>query len=417
MNQQQLINAGRQLDLARIPVWSGVKDAVFTPEQWIDRIEKAKGANAGAWTNDTTMSYVYNALRGDALTWYEALPTLGYDNTDWDDFKAAFLRTYGTTRTARTAALNLSEVRQGNTESSARYIARVIKIIADIRSLAPANLPAPNNPFDDAIRGLAGWNGIAQAVKQANIQHLMQAGAQDAYNRIGMQLFIAGLRPNIRVELMKANPNTMRAAFDAALDAEKILAEPRRDKAPNILAVSLNEDPSDANSEASEGEEEDNADAEEEDASINALTAKMRKLKKKIEAKKNKGNKNAAKTNGQSGKKSANKVQSERKSGACRFCNKEGHYQAECYARKAAGAPMVDARGKPFSTGGGVHALESPYRGQHGTTPFAQQQFNPFAHYAHNEQVGGGGGVGAIWSNQWQQPQGVQMSQNEHLNY
>ena len=95
MNQQQLINAGRQLDLARIPVWSGVKDAVFTPEQWIDRIEKAKGANAGAWTNDTTMSYVYNALRGDALTWYEALPTLGYDNADWDDFKAAFLRTYG----------------------------------------------------------------------------------------------------------------------------------------------------------------------------------------------------------------------------------------------------------------------------------------------------------------------------------
>ena len=134
MNQQQLINAGRQLDLARIPVWSGVKDAVFTPEQWIDRIEKAKGPNAGAWTNDTTMSYVYNALRGDALTWYEALPTLGYDNADWDDFKAAFLRTYGTTRTARTAALNLSEVRQGNTESSARYIARVIKIIADIRS-------------------------------------------------------------------------------------------------------------------------------------------------------------------------------------------------------------------------------------------------------------------------------------------
>jgi hypothetical protein len=417
MNQQQLINAGRQLDLARIPIWSGVKDAVFTPEQWIDRIEKAKGNNAGNWTNDTTMSYVYNALRGDALIWFEALPTLGYDNTAWDDFKAAFLRTYGTTRTARTAALNLAEVRQGGSEPAARYITRVIKIVADIRALAPANLPVPNNPYEDDIRGLVGWGALDNAIKQRNIQTLMQAGAQDAYNRLGMQLFIAGLRPNIRVELMKANPGTIREAFDAALDAEKILAEPRRDKASHILAVASNEDPSDANSEASDAEEEETAEADEEEASINALTAKMKKLKKKIEAKKNKQGKNAAKTNGQNGKRSASKSQSERKSGACRFCNKEGHYQAECYARKAAGAPMVDARGKPFSSGGGVHALETPYRGQHGNTPFAQQQFNPFAHYAQNEQVGGGGGVGAIWSNHWQQPQGAQMVNNDHLNY
>ncbi len=406
------------MDLARIPIWSGTKDAVFSPEQWIDRIQKAKGPNAGNWTNDTTMSYVYNALRGDALTWYDALPTLGYDNTQWDDFKAAFIRTYGTTRTARTAALNLSEIRQNGSEPAARYIARVIKIVADIQALAPANLPAPAVPYIDEIRALAGWGALADARKEANIQLLMQAGATDAYQRLGMQLFIAGLRPNLRVELMKANPNTMRAAFDAAIDAEKIMAEPRRDKAPNILAVNSYEDPSDANSEASDAEEEETAEGGEEDAEINALSAKLKMLKKKINNKRQTQSKSASKPNGQNGKKSANNKQGEKKNGTCRYCSKEGHFQAECYSRKAAGAPMVDARGKPFSSGGGVHALESPYRGQQGTTPFAHQQhFNPFAHYAQNEQVGGGGGVGAIWSNQWQQPQGAQMSHNEHLNY
>ena len=112
-NQQALINANRNIELGRLPLWSGPKDSTFSAEQWVERIDKARAATAGNWNNDTTMSYVFNALRGDALVWYDALPTLGYDNTVWDDFKEAFIRTYGTTKTARTAALNLAEIKQG----------------------------------------------------------------------------------------------------------------------------------------------------------------------------------------------------------------------------------------------------------------------------------------------------------------
>ena len=42
--EQQLINAGRQVDLARLPIWSGTKDSAFTAEQWVERIDKARDA-------------------------------------------------------------------------------------------------------------------------------------------------------------------------------------------------------------------------------------------------------------------------------------------------------------------------------------------------------------------------------------
>ena len=68
------------------------------------------------------MSYIFNALKGDALVWYDTLMTLGYNPALWDDFKFAFICPYSTTKTAWTAALNLSDIKQGATEGSARYI-------------------------------------------------------------------------------------------------------------------------------------------------------------------------------------------------------------------------------------------------------------------------------------------------------
>ena len=48
MNVNDLINAGRQVDLARLPLWSGSKDSAFTAEQWIERIRRAKGGTTAA---------------------------------------------------------------------------------------------------------------------------------------------------------------------------------------------------------------------------------------------------------------------------------------------------------------------------------------------------------------------------------
>ena len=48
-----------------------------------------------------------------------------------------------------TAALNLSDIKQGASETAARYIFRVIKIISEVRDLAPAALPELAQPFCD----------------------------------------------------------------------------------------------------------------------------------------------------------------------------------------------------------------------------------------------------------------------------
>ena len=418
MDAQGLINVGRQVDLARLPLWSGSKDSIFSAEQWIERIDKARAPTAGNWTVPTTMSYVYNALRGDAIVWFDALTTLGYDSADWEDFKSAFIRTYGTTKTARTAALNLSDIKQGQTESAARYISRVIKIISDVKDLAPAALAAPAQPFCDEIRNLAGWAGVADAIKTQNVQGLLQHGAKDAYNRIGMQLFIAGLKPILRTELMKINPTNMREAFDAVIDAEKITAEPQRNKTSAVLAGVSNNEEGDAESDA----DSDNGDEEggdENDANISALTAKLKALKKKA-AKKNKqkGTRNGSNNSNnkpQNGGQNASKPNRGGGGGGnCRYCNKEGHFQAECYSRKAAGAPMVDAQGKPFQARG-VHALAAGGY-MHQYQQQQQQQPHSYAHYGQTEPVGGG--VGSIWNKQpWEQIQGDRNSYNNSLNY
>ena len=416
---RRLVEAGRNVDLGRLPLWSGTKDSAFSAEQWAERIDKAKVA--GNWTEVQTMSYVFNALRGDALTWFDALPTLGYDIATWDNFKGAFIRTYGTTKTARTAALNLSDIRQGSTEGAAKYMSRVIKIISDVKDLAPAHLPMPAQPFADEIRGLAGYNDIANNIKEANVQRLLNHGATDAYNRIGMQLFIAGLKPHLRVELMKSNPGTMREAFDAVIDAEKITAEPTRNKGATAVLAGISNEESDAQN---NGQSDSDASDEEEGAEISALTAKIKALKKKVSAKKNKGNKGANKQSKSGSGQRPNGVGN--KSGACRYCNKEGQFQAECYSRKAAGAPMVDAQGKPFKTGG-VHAvagangyMHQQQQQQQQMHQQQQQQYNPSAHYTQGEFVSGGGGgagVGAIWQKQpWEQLGGGSQSYN-HLNY
>ena len=412
---RRLVNAGRNVELGRLPLWSGTKDTAFTAEQWAERIDKAR--RAGTWNEEQTMSYVFNALRGDALTWYDALPTLGYDITTWDSFKTAFIRTYGTTKTARTAALNLSDIKQGSSEGAAKYMSRVIKIISDVKDLAPARLPMPAQPFCDEIRGLAAYGDVANDIKEANVQMLLNHGATDAYNRIGMQLFIAGLKPHLRVELMKSNPASMRDAFDAVIDAEKITAEPTKNKSATAVLAGISNEESDAQN---NGQEESDASDEEDDAEVFALTAKIKALKKKVSAKKNKGNKGTHKQKGASGQR-PNGVGG--KSGACRYCNKEGHFQAECYSRKAAGAPMVDAQGKPFKTGG-VHAVAGangythPQQQQQQMFQQQQQQ-HPYAHYAQNENVGGGGGagVGAIWQKQPWEQLGGETNFNHHLNY
>jgi len=391
-NAGDLVNAGRQVDLARLPLWSGQKDA-FTAEQWLERIDRAR--DAAHWDAATTMSFVFNALRGKALVWYNALTSWGFDKNDWTSFSTAFLRTYGTTKTVRTAALQLSDVKQLSGESAVEYYARVIQIIDDIQSMAPVPLPLPTVVWTRPMTEAAGFAAIAADIKATQAQHLLTAGAKDAYRRLGMQIFIAGLKPLLRTELMKANPQSMREAFDAVVDAERMMAEPQKSggQRAQLCPIDGEGDEDFDRAEGDGGVEEDSELAE-----LAAINHKQKQLKKKIALRKKKagnGNKPPKGSHNSNNREATPKGAGGRDDRPkCRFCQAPGHMQANCDQRKAAGAPLVDQYGRPFQQGG-----------VHGVTSGMQQLLNnpppthgyPTQQYQQSEN---GGGVGAIWSTQ-----------------
>lgn len=83
----------------------------YTVEQWVKRVNKAP-VSAG-WDTGNTMSHVYNALRGLALRWYESLKSFNMNDNNWPSVRAKMLDAYSRVKTARTAVVNLSDLKQG----------------------------------------------------------------------------------------------------------------------------------------------------------------------------------------------------------------------------------------------------------------------------------------------------------------
>jgi hypothetical protein len=79
----------RQSDLTKLPLHlGGVKDQ-FMAEQWIQRISRS--CMASAWTANQTMAFVCNALRSNALCWFDALNAAASNATTGMPSKRPFL--------------------------------------------------------------------------------------------------------------------------------------------------------------------------------------------------------------------------------------------------------------------------------------------------------------------------------------
>ncbi len=155
----------RQLDLAKLPLYSvNVKDQ-FTAEQWIERIFHSRMASA--WTADQTMAFVFNALHGNALRWFDALKCSGIHRNDWDAFQKAFLASFSTTCTPRIVTGNLADLHQGQTESVVSFNPWVVKAVDDLEALAGAAFPLPNPLFPEQFTVIAGFAALAVPVRAA----------------------------------------------------------------------------------------------------------------------------------------------------------------------------------------------------------------------------------------------------------
>jgi hypothetical protein len=313
------------VELGRLPLWYGLpgKDT-FTAEQWIERLRKSR-VTAG-WNDAQTVGYFYNALREDGLLWYESLPIQRIDFNNVDTLIAEFLRTYSTTRTARTTTANLL-VLQKATETVSAYNHRVCRAVMDvIDTKDPAAPELPDHLHADAIRGLAGYAALGADVKQGDFRATWQAGFDDMGQLILRNVFITGLRPLIRQRLLDQPPQTHREAVELALERERQLVEPR--KAVQILEVS-------------EGLLEDGEMSQETvELEIDALNKRMEKLR----AFRGRGRGHSRGASRGRGSSSASR------SAKCYYCGKMGHMQRECNTRKREGGPMKDANGKPYKS-------------------------------------------------------------------
>lgn len=312
--------------VTRIPVWNGDGKDAFTAEQWLVRIEKAR--QAAAWDDANTMSFIYCSLRGEALLWYDVLKRSGIED-NFAAFRTAFLTSYAPALTARTATVNLHDVKQNSQESIVQFYSRVIKAVNDLEALLPAAQRANAATYPAAVIALAGYNAIPAADRRAGVQHLLDTGITTAMNHIGLQLFVAGLRSSIRDELMKNMPASLWEAFQNAVSLEKISASTKTSSTfPTVNEIAT--------------EEQDEA----LELEIDAVSAQLARLRSRKTGGFQPRQNNGGRPGGAPSKGSGNY---DPKTVICRCCKKKGHFQDVCYTRIKKGLPCVDAKGVPLS--------------------------------------------------------------------
>ncbi len=182
------------------------------------------------------------------------------------------------------------------------------------------------------MRGQAGRDchrpidrGAATADQAAAIK---LEGVKDSEGFFKHQLFIAGLKEDIRTKIMEAGKPSIQESVANACELEVIHED--RKKGSTVDNIAENED------------NNDNLD-DKERAAVDAIRLQRGKPLY------GRPGQPPGSQNQQS--RLANPRQGQRQlfSGQCRFYEIQGHHQKDWRKRKAAKAPMVDANGKPYS--------------------------------------------------------------------
>ena len=356
---QAFIEAQRHVELGKIPIWSGddTKDT-FSAEQWIERIDRCR--ETANWDDQATVGYLYQALRGRAIHWFTSAKFRRVNTADYLQVREDFLKVYAPTKTIRSTIANL-EVKQNATESVCDYASRVTIIVNDLYSIIePYADPAAAALFGPVISAVAGVIAVALADRVTVHNSIRLIGEDRVIQLIAVNLFIAGLKSHIRQKMVVRRYHTFGAAFDAAMNFEVQLSEPKKNA--TVLAVDFNG----TNETARSDSESENSDEEEDDlvAEINKLSAKLSKVK--VKKSKNKQSYSSTKPRQNSG------GGDQRRSGIygnCRYCKQPGHLQYTCAKRKADRAPMVGQDGRPYQRRVQEVTQVSPYTSHYKENP------------------------------------------------
>jgi len=330
-----------------IPLFYGRKDKdSISPHQLLERINRAK--RVANWNDDERVcDEFFLCLRDRAISWSNTLDNIpGFDKNNWADVQKEFLAAYAAKFTARTLCTSFHDLKQKSDECVQDFYNRVSEVFRDAFLVKPAHVTTHGGTVAER-----------QGLAEAQAQVLMRRGIDNMQLLVMNTMFIGGLKEEIRTRVLEKGPTLIRESVSLAREIE-IISKDKKDKVEKgayINAIGAqNEDA------APDADEIDVLEVDFDDVSgiqkINAIRRKMNKppLKYKLRP--------GSKPN--SARPHTALVQ-------CRYCKIFGHLQTVCRKRQAAGAPLVDATGKPFAPGqgppssppawsGGVHTITPP---------------------------------------------------------
>lgn len=267
---------------------------VCTARQLIQRFETA--AVIATWDTDARKCQQFSLLlRAKALDWFTTLEIIpDFNVNNWNELKNEFLSAYATKYTARATCTNFAEMQQRSGENVQDFYVRAMDVYIKLKAQRGAELTQVR--FVPAV-------GAAAADTRAACK---LEGIEDTSRFFMQQLFVAGLKEEIREKVMERDPRSLQASLEEARAMELIVQDKR--KKPQITAVKEDE--------AEEDEEEY---TEEEEALLERVNAIFKKSGKNPGRFFNKNSKRPFK--------------SSNRNMICRGCNKKGHWEKDCWAK------------------------------------------------------------------------------------
>ncbi len=213
-----------------LPLFFGRKDKdIVPPNLLLDCINRA--ATVAQWnTDERKITEFYLTLRDQAILWWDTLdnnPNINKGN--WADIQQEFLAAYAPRFTARTTCTNFQDLIQRNNENVHDYYLRVSDAFKKMCEAKPA-----------AIATVRIDRGAATADQAAAIK---LEGVKDSEGFFKHQLFIAGLKEDIRMKIMEAGKPSIQESVTHARELEVIHED--RKKGSTVGNIAENEDNND----------------------------------------------------------------------------------------------------------------------------------------------------------------------------